>query len=107
MNRNDNNDDDDDPPPSAETINKTPPSRRARWEYAGLDEDDYDREQRLIKNVDENSMKTIHAIARDVAREVAREAFQAVGVTSRNAIAAIQETGKRREADRLARQSLS
>ena len=41
-------------------------------EYAGLDEDENDREQRLIKNVDENSMKTIHAIARDVAREVAR-----------------------------------
>ena len=52
-----------------------------------------------------HSIDAISATSR-VAIDAIREAIRATAAMSRYAVAAIQETGKRREADRLARQSL-
>ena len=84
------------PPPVLTHKKKTPSTRRARLAYAGQDEDEYDREQLLIKEVTENihesSMKTIHAIVSNNLRE---------------AVTSIQKTGRHRVADRLKSQAQS
>ena len=88
MDPSDNDEYDDDPPVRVQTIKKAPPTKRARLKYDGQDEDEYDREQTLIKDVHANSMKALESM-------------------SSQAIAAIQQTGQRRETHRLERLSLS